>query len=119
MLTTEEIRKRAREVSDYLIKVYKLEKEERKRDWRTEEEKLKKRIEGMAETFRPLVEEAVKELSRPGSRGRRPLLTLEEKVLILLLKELFHLSNRMMAYMLSFFSFISGKNISYKMVERL
>lgn len=78
MLTTEEIRKRAREVSDYLIKVYKLEKEERKRDWRTEEEKHKKRIEGMARIFGLWLKRQLK---------NSPDLEVEEGGLCLLLKK--------------------------------
>ena len=46
-------------------------------------------------------------------------LTLEQKVKLLLIKQLVGKSNREFAYMLEIFSMISGIDISYKTVERL
>ena len=46
-------------------------------------------------------------------------ITLEQKVKLLLIKQLVGKSNREFAYMLEIFSMISGIDISYKTVERL
>ena len=51
--------------------------------------------------------------------GRPSALTLEQKVKLLLIKQLVGKSNREFAYMLEIFSMISGIDISYKTVERL
>ena len=51
--------------------------------------------------------------------GRPSSLTLEQKVKLLLIKQLVGKSNREFAYMLEIFSMISGIDISYKTVERL
>ncbi len=49
--------------------------------------------------------------------GRDPLLNAREKVLLILVKEIFRLSNRKTAYLLPLLGI--GKDISYKTVERL
>jgi transposase len=46
-------------------------------------------------------------------------ITLEQKVKLLLIKQLVGKSNREFAYMLEIFSMVSGIDISYKTVERL
>ena len=71
--------------------------------------------------LRPFVHEAVESLEvvRGTSKGVKPLLTLEQKVLALLLKHLIGKSNRSMAYMLILFSWLTGVSVSYKTIERL
>ena len=46
-------------------------------------------------------------------------LSLEQRVKVLLIKQLVGKSNRMFANMLVIFSMISGINLSYKTIERL
>ncbi|MEM4087423.1 MAG: ISNCY family transposase, partial [Conexivisphaerales archaeon] len=53
------------------------------------------------------------------TRGRPEMLTLEQKVKLLLIKQFVGESNRMFANMLDIFSMVSGMDVSYKTVERL
>jgi len=119
MLRTEELRKRIKFVEEYLMAEYKRTHPEKKRDWRTYEQRLTHRIKHAIRNIEPLVNEAVQSIETHRERGREPDLTLKQKVLLLLLKELFDRSNRNMASMLDLFSLLSGIDVSYKTVERL
>jgi len=104
-----------------IIEEYKEESPEQKRDWRTYEQRLAKRLKTAYKELKPLVQEAVHSLEIvPGdTRGVKPKLTLEQKVLMLLLKHLVGKSNRDMALMIVIFSWLSDIDVSYKSVERL
>jgi Transposase len=93
---------------------------EKKRDWRTYEQMDAERIRDAIKSLDPLIHEAVSAIHIYDSGPGRPsLLTLEQKVKLLLIKQLVGKSNREFAYMLEIFSMISGIDISYKTVERL
>ncbi len=66
----------------------------------------------------PLIHEACA-FYRYRDPGPGPILTLDQKVTLLLLKVLFEQSNRRMAGMLVTFSLLAGVDVSYKTVERL
>jgi len=118
MMRNEEIRKRLKDIDEFLLKKYKETKSQKERDWRTYEQQLMNRIKGAIRNLEPLIDEAIDfEVQR--GKGRKPELELKQKVMILLLKELFGESNRMMASMLAIFSLLSGIDVSYKTVERL
>jgi Transposase len=93
---------------------------EKKRDWRTYEQMDAERIRDAIKSLDPLINEAVSAIHIYDSgTGRPSALTLEQKVKLLLIKQLVGKSNREFAYMLEIFSMISGIDISYKTVERL
>ncbi len=118
MLKSDDIRDRIKDIDDFLLKQYKDRKVEKKRDWRTYEQQLMKRIKGAIRNLEPLIDQSVNiEIHR--GPGRPPDLKLKQRVIILLLKELLGESNRMMASMLGLFSLLSGIDVSYKTVERL
>lgn len=119
MLRTEDLRKRITFVNDFLMAEYKRTHPKKKRDWRTYEQQLSYRIKQAIRSIEPLVDEAVSVIAIERERGREPELTLKQKVILLLLKELFDRSNRNMASMLDLFSLISGIDVSYKTIERL
>lgn len=119
MLRTEELRKRIQFVEEYLMVEYKRTHPEKKRDWRTYEQQLTYRIKTAIRSIEPLVDEAVNTIQIAREKGREPELTLKQKVLLLLIKELFDKSNRNMASMIDLFSLLSGIDVSYKTVERL
>lgn len=119
MLRTEELRKRIKFVEEFLIEEYKRTHPEKKRDWRTQEQRLAYKVKEAIRNIEPLVEEAVKTIKVYREKGREPGLTLKQKVILLLLKELFDRSNRSMASMLDLFSLLSEIDVSYKTVERL
>jgi len=119
MLKTSDIRERLKEIEQFMLDEYKESREEKKRDWRTYEQRLMHRIKGAMKNLEPLVEEAIKTIKIQRGKGNRPELSLKQRTLLLLLKELFGKSNRMMASMLFAFSLLSGIDVSYKTVERL
>ena len=84
-------------------------------DWKDYELLYKQRIRGIALELRSMVDDAssifVDEF------GRHPLLDAREKIFIILVKEIFRLSNRKAAYLLPLLGI--EKDISYKTVERL
>jgi len=87
-----------------------------KRDWRTYEQQLMKRVKGAIHNLEPLINEATNiEIHR--GPGRRPDLDLKQSVTILLTKELIGKSNRSMASMLDLFSLLSGIDVNYKSGE--
>ncbi len=118
MIKTVDIRDRLKDIEEFLLKEYKENKEEKKRDWRTYEQRLMNRIKEAIRNLEPLVDEATRFKIRRG-KGNKSKLRLKQRVVLLLLKELFGKSNRMMASMLTIFSLLSGIDVSYKTVERL
>jgi hypothetical protein len=108
-------------ILDNIIEEYKKESPDKKRDWRTYEQRLAQRLKTAYKELKPLVLEAVQSLDilDGETRGAKPKLTLEQKVLLVLLKHLFGKSNRDMAIMVVIFSWLTDIDISYKTVERL
>lgn len=108
-------------ILDDIIEEYKNESPDKKRDWRTYEQRLAERLKTAYRELRPLVQEAVQSLQliEGETRGVKPKLTLEQKVLLLLLKHLIGKSNRDMSIMVVIFSWLTNIDISYKSVERL
>jgi len=121
MLKSKDIRERLKDIEEYLLAEYKetRKEQETKRDWRTYEQRLMRRIQKAMRNLEPLIDEAVSTIKIKRGKGKKPSLTLRQKVMLLLLKELFGKSNRMMASMLMVFSFLSGVDVGYKTVERL
>ena len=103
-----------------IVELYKREySRDEKRDWRTYEQRLARRIKLAAQELKPVIKEAYSmiKVSRNG-RGAHPKTTVTDKVLMLLLKDIFKLSNRKMANMIAMFSVLSGIDVSYKTIER-
>jgi len=119
MLRSKQITERLKDIEEFLLDEYKSSKEERKRDWRTYEQRLMHRIKEAIKNLEPLIEEAVETIEIHRGKGRKPILTPKQKVILILLKQLVGKSNRSMASMLAIFSLLSGIDVSYKTVERL
>lgn len=113
------IQETLKEIEEHLLQEYKDEKGEVKRDWRTYEQRLMHRIKSAIRNLEPLIEEAISTLKIEKQQGRDSRLTLKQKVILLLLKELFDKSNRDMSFMIDVFSLLSGIDVSYKTIERL
>jgi len=103
------------------IQEYKDEKEISKRDLKEYEQKLWKRMHIAIRSFDYYVEQAIDQLQFPlgDPRGRIPILTLKQKTLLLLLKELIGKSNREMEFLCLVFGCLNGVYVSYKTIERL
>jgi len=108
-------------IRDSYKEVYNPVDKKEKRDWRTYGQQRSYRMRRAAEELKGVIHKAAKDLEiiKDNNRGAKPLLNPEEKTLILLLKEIFKLSNRGMSDMLFFFSVMTGKDPSYKTIERL
>ncbi|MFP3130589.1 MAG: ISNCY family transposase, partial [Nitrososphaeria archaeon] len=119
MIKDEDIISVLKQIEDHIKDELK-SRPEKKRDWRTYEQMDTERIRDAIKSLDPLIHEAVSAIHIYDSGPGRPsLLTLEQKVKLLLIKQLVGKSNREFAYMLEIFSMISGIDISYKTVERL
>jgi len=119
-VTTKEVRETVK-LLDKIIKEYKKENPEKEKDWRTKEERIHQRLKVAFRELRPLIKEAVNSVKivKGETRGSPPLLTLEQKTLLLLLKHLISKSNRDMSHMLVIFLWLTDIDISYKTIERL
>ena len=108
-----------REIGDYLGKKYTAEHPPKKRDWRTYEQQFALRIKTAVNELDPLIRQAVSAIHIVHGPGRSHTLTLEQRVKLLLIKQLAGESNRMFANMLVMYSMLSGIDVSYRTVERL
>jgi len=120
MLRTKQVRETTRIIDD-IIKHYKETSEEKKRDWRTYEQKFAQRVKTAMNELSPLIEEAIQSFKvyKRETRGTKPKLSLKQKVILILLKHLFGKSNRSMTSMLVVFVLLTDVDVSYKTVERL
>ena len=105
----------------HVVKYYQREiaQKEDKRDWRTYEQRVARRMKMAAQEIEPVIKEAASfiRIDKKGP-GRPEKITVEQKVFILLLKDIFQLSNRKMTNLLDMFTIMTGIDISYKTVER-
>jgi transposase len=108
-------------ILEQIIEEYKEQSITKERDWRTYEQQVMARLSNAFKDLKPIVEQAVcsiKIKSRT-TKGNKPVLSVEQKLLILLLKQLIDKSNRNMACMLVLFSWLSNLSVGYKTIERL
>ena len=107
-------------VLDEIIDYYKEDKQPKKRDWRTYEQRFAERMKTVFRELKPLIQEVIEttSFSKGETRGVKSVLPLEKKVIALLLKHFINKSNRTMSTMLVMFSLLSDVDVSYKTVER-
>ncbi|MDG7036807.1 MAG: ISNCY family transposase, partial [Nitrososphaerota archaeon] len=114
-----DIQARLKDIDDYIRGEYLKEHPKKERDWRTYEQQFARRIYTAMKSLEPLIHEAVSTLHVEPRAGHPYSLTLEQRVKVLLIKQLVGESNRMFAGMLVVFSLLDDIDISYKTVERL
>jgi transposase len=119
VIKDDDIRNRLKEIDEHIRQEYIESHPEKERDWRTYEQLFSKRIRDAIKALDPLIHEAVSTMRIEPKTGRPDSLTLEQRVKLLLIKQLVGESNRMFANMLDVFSMLSGIEVSYKTVERL
>jgi len=115
----EDVRRRVKELDEHIRKEYIESHPKQERDWRTYEQEFSRRVRDAIKALDPLIHEAVSTIRIEPRTGRPDSLTLEQRVKLLLIKQLVGESNRMFANMLDIFSMLSGIDVSYKTVERL
>jgi transposase len=90
------------------------------RNWTRYEKDYRKRMITAVKELRPLVNEAARPLLDNVKRIGRPSETaIEDKVVMLLLKDIFDTSNRKTSKLLPLFEGLSSIDVTYKTVERL
>ena len=118
-ITSDDIQYKLEEINGILGKKYALEHPRKERDWRTYEQEFAERIKTAMRELDPLIHEAVSAIRIIRRAGHPHSLTLEQRVKLLLIKQLVGESNRMFTNMLAIFSMLSGIDVSYKTIERL
>jgi len=118
-ITRDDIQYRLEEINGILGRKYVLEHPQKERDWRTYEQEFTERIKTAMKDLDPIIHEAVSVIRIMRRAGHPHSLTPEQRVKLLLIKQLVGKSNRMFANMLSIFSMLSGIDVSYKTIERL
>jgi transposase len=118
VLTPALVQERLAGLEEFVEADYKPTHPRKVRDWVAYEREWATRLVGAARRLEPLVARACV-IHEERGRGAPHKLQLPHRVLILLLKTLFHKSNRMMAALLVLFGLLSGIDVSYKTVERL
>lgn len=103
------------------VEEYKEEQSTMKRDWRTYEQQYYQRLRFCFAELYPLIKKAISSIKiiKTEKRGNEPKLSLEQKVILLLLKQICIKSNRSMAGMVVLFNWLTSIDISYKTIERL
>ena len=104
-----------------IIDEYKEEQPENKRDWRTYEQQHYARLKICFTELSPLIKKAVESIKivKTEKRGNESKLNLEQKINLLLIKQLCIKSNRNMAGMLILFNCFTSIDVGYKTIERL
>ena len=119
MITNKQLRKVIQNL-DFEIEKYNNSKSKSKRDYKEYERNLDKRIYLAIRNYSKIVDLVISKLDTQKSKfGRKSKLTLKQKVLILLIKELIQKSNREMSNFTFLFSLICDIDVSYKTIERL
>lgn len=118
-VNTKEVRNVVSMIDD-IIKEYKQEHPAKTRDWRTYEQRAAERLKTAFKELKPLVHEAASSINFASgeTRGAKSTLTVEQRVLAVLIKHIIGKSNRNMAAMFTIFSLLSNIDVSYKTVER-
>src|SRR3989344_9523941 len=118
-VTTKEVRETNKILDDIIIQ-YKQESYKRKRNWRTYEQQVAERLKTAFRELKPLVHEAASTITFVSgeTRGAKPILTVEQRTIAILIKHIIGKSNRNMSSMFVIFSLLSDIDVSYKTVER-
>jgi transposase len=104
-----------------IIKEYKEENPAKKRNYQQYEKEFRLRLRTCFEELKPLVQEAVSiiKVESGENRGNDTKMTLEQRVILLLLKQLCGKSNRCMEWMMVMFTLLTKVDVSYKTIERI
>ena len=118
-VTGDDIHYKLEEINDILGKQYAPEHTVKERNWKNYEKEFPERIKTAMRELDPLINEAVSAIHVLLGPGHPHSLSLEQRVKVLLIKQLVGKSNRTFSSMLVIFSMISGIDVSYKTIERL
>ncbi|MCL5106057.1 MAG: ISNCY family transposase [Candidatus Marsarchaeota archaeon] len=102
------------------MKLYSENPQKNKVDWKIYEKEYANRVQYVGKELNNLAKAAIAtiKINKVGF-GRPQKLSLQQKVVTLILKSIFEKHNRPMAGLLSLFGVFSGMDVSYKTIERL
>lgn len=118
-LREKHIQDRLKEYENFLLKQYKKNHPQKKKDWAKYEKEFKKRFRKAMNNLNPLIGQATRTLKFYKAKGDKSSLSIDQRLRLVLLSQLVGKSNRMMAYTTRLFSLITGIDRSYKTIERL
>lgn len=113
------IQNKLKELEKYLLEEYKKTHPQNEVNYAEYEKEFKKRFKKAMNSLGDLIDKATNNLNFYRGRGDKPSIKIDQRLRLLLISQLAGKSNRMMAYMTSLFSVITGINRSYKTIERL
>ena len=118
-VTGDDIHYKLEEINSIIGKQYALEHPGKERDWKNYEREFSDRIKAAMSELEPLVNKAVSAMHTAPAPCHPHSLSLEQRIKVLLIRQLAGKSNRMFANRLAIFSMLSGIDVSYKTIERL
>ena len=118
-LWEQHIQDKLKELELYLLEEYKKNHPRKEEDSAEYEKEFKARFQNAMKELPLLIEKAVLNVRFYSGKGDRSKLKIEQRLRLILISQLAGKSNRMMAYMTSLFSIITGIDRSYKTIERL
>lgn len=119
MTSEKEVKRKLKELDKFLLDEYKEKFSFKRKNPRDYEKRFLKRIKFAIKNMNPLIEKVTNKIKINKEKGRPSKLSLKQKLILILLKQLVGKSNRMMAYLLDIFFMVFGIEISYKTIERL
>lgn len=119
MVHQKEVRLRLKQLDKYLLKEYTEKYGTKIENNPNYDNNFHKRIKFAVKSLSRLIHEATKDLVKIKSVGCPQKLTLEQKVKLILIKQLMEKSNRLTSDILLLFSLMFNTEVSYKYIERL
>ena len=119
MTTEKAVKQKLKELDKFLLDKYKKEFSFKRKNKADYEKRFSKKIKLAIKNMCPLIKKATASINTFQEKGRPSKLSLEQKVILILLKQLVGKSNRMMTYLLDLFFLAFKIDISYKTIERL
>jgi len=119
MTNEKAVKLRLKQLDKFLLKEYKDNFSIKHKNSKSYEKDFMKKIKLAIKNLNPLIDKAVKTIIVLDKTGRPSKLSLKQKLILILLKQLIGKSNRMMTYLLDIFFMAFGIDVSYKTIERL
>src|SRR6056297_1774128 len=118
MVTEKAVKNKLKELDAFLLETYRKNYVSERKNEPDYDRKFVKCIKEAIRSMNSLIREATENISVERGKGAIPKLTLEQRVRLILIKQLIDKSNRMMEGMLNLFLMLLDIDVSYKTIER-
>jgi len=119
MVTQKEVKLKLKQLDKYLLKEYKEKFSTKKKNAPDYDNNFHERIKYAVKNLSRLIKEATQNIIQMKSVGCPQKLTLEQKLKLILIKQIMDKSNRLTSDLLEIFSLMFNIDVSYKYIERL